>query len=244
MLSAQMKDAFTRGTGHGLLWLGTGETEELPAVLAWWRDFGTRYVAALRALPEENVGADGIRVPLPSLDALLQMAGEAHPMKGGEYLSAGVLVDLWDGLNGALTVELDETELSVQDFLKQRNPAWILVGRVHFNLAENRKDEERPFAFLATYTTGLSAQGRARHLPLGQALREYAGAAHKDSLLNLLMPVQRAAESCTWLKQIVDNGEIFHPLHWQPQDALRFLHDVAALESAGVVSTECLRTGG
>jgi uncharacterized Zn finger protein len=29
---------------------------------------------------------------------------------------------------------------------------------VVFNLAENRKDPEAPFAFLATYTSGLSAQ--------------------------------------------------------------------------------------
>jgi hypothetical protein len=69
----------------------------------------------------------------------------------------------------------------VQDFLKRRNPAWNLVGRVHFNLAENRKDADAPFAFLATYTTRLSAQAKAQHLPLGQALREYAGAANKDA---------------------------------------------------------------
>ncbi len=76
----------------------------------------------------------------------------------------------------------------VQDFLKRRNPAWNLVGRVHFNLAENRKDPDAPFAFLATYTTRLSAQAKAQHLPLGQALREYAGAANKDRLLSLLLP--------------------------------------------------------
>jgi hypothetical protein len=32
---------------------------------------------------------------------------------------------------------------------------------VHFNLAENRKDEAAPFAFMATYTTGLSVEGKA-----------------------------------------------------------------------------------
>jgi len=41
---------------------------------------------------------------------------------------------------------------------------------VHFNLAENRSDEEAPFAFIATYTTRLSAQSRAQHLPLAEAL--------------------------------------------------------------------------
>ena len=33
---------------------------------------------------------------------------------------------------------------------------------------------------MATYTTRLSAQAKAQHLPLGQALREYAGAADRQ----------------------------------------------------------------
>jgi non-specific serine/threonine protein kinase len=123
----------------------------------------------------------------------------------------------------------------VQEFLKRRHPAWNLVGRVHFNLAENRKDEEAPFAFLATYTTRLSAAAKAQHLPLGKALQEYAGARNRERLLSLLMPVQRAGEHCPWLNTMIDAGEIFHPLRWSPQQALQFLKDVPALESAGVV---------
>ena len=65
----------------------------------------------------------------------------------------------------------------------------------------------RLFAFLATYTNRLSAHGKSQHLPLGQALREYAGAANKERLLSLLLPVQRAAERCAWLKRMVDAGE-------------------------------------
>jgi non-specific serine/threonine protein kinase len=110
----------------------------------------------------------------------------------------------------------------VQEFLKRRNPAWNLVGRVHFNVAENRKDPDAPFAFLATYTTRLSAQAKAQHLPLGQALREYAGAANKDRLLSLLLPVQRASETTPWLKAMVDAGEIFHPLRWTPRRPCSF----------------------
>ena len=145
------------------------------------------------------------------------MALAAPPMMGAEYLTAAVLAALWQELDAAFDIELSESKCGVQDFLKRRNPAWNLVGRVHFNLAENRKDPDAPFAFLATYTTRLSAQAKAQHLPLGQALREYAGAANKERLLSLLLPVQRAAETCPWLKAMVDAGEIFHPLRWTPR---------------------------
>ena len=96
---------------------------------------------------------------------------------------------------------------------------------MHFNLAENRHDPELPFAFMATYTTRLSPQAKAQHVPLGRALREYAGAANRDALLSLLVPVQRAAERCGWLKAMVDAGEIFHPLRWSPADAARIQAD-------------------
>jgi non-specific serine/threonine protein kinase len=66
-------------------------------------------------------------------------------------------------------------------------------------------------------------------------LQEYAGARNRERLLSLLMPVQRACEHCPWLKAMVDGGEIFHPLRWSPQQALQFLRDVPALESAGVI---------
>jgi non-specific serine/threonine protein kinase len=156
-------------------------------------------------------------------------------MTGAEYLTAAALEKLWREMASAFHAELAQSKASVQDFLQRRNPAWNLVGRVHFNLAENRKDAEAPFAFVATYTSRLTAQAKAQHLPLGQALREYSGAANRARLLSLLVPVQRAAESCPWLREMVDAGEIFHPLRWTPQDAFRLLADLPRLEAAGVV---------
>ena len=72
-------------------------------------------------------------------------------MMGAEYLTAPVQSALWAELDAAFRAELQQSKQSLQDFLKQLHPAWNLVGRMHFNLAENRKDEAAPFAFLATY---------------------------------------------------------------------------------------------
>jgi non-specific serine/threonine protein kinase len=235
-LAQRLQNAFARGSGHGLLQLGANEAGvALPAVFSYWREFGAHYVTALCTLPEDGAEATKTRIPSPPEAELAWMALAAPPMTGAEYLTATVLQSLWQELDSAFRLELLESQCGVQDFLKRRNAAWNLVGRVHFNLAENRKDEAAPFAFLATYTTRLSAHARAQHLPLGQALGEYAGAANKDRLLSLLLPVQRASESCPWLKDMVDAGEIFHPLRWRPSEAMQLLRDVPQLESAGVV---------
>jgi superfamily II DNA or RNA helicase len=235
-LAQRLQDAFGRGSGHALLQLGASEVGTgLPPVFSYWREFGARYVTALCTRFDAEARHLKVHVPAPPNEELEPLALAAPPMVGAEYLTAEILHSLWQELDAAFGIELSQSQSSVQDFLKQRNPAWNLVGRVHFNLAENRKDAESPFAFLATYTTRLSPHAKAQHLPLGQALRECAGAANKERLLSLLLPVQRAAESCPWLKATVDAGEIFHPLRWKPEDAFQFLRDVPQLESAGVV---------
>lgn len=166
--------------------------------------FGGKYVNALCTRSEGPAEGGIMDVASPPAEELERLASAAPPMLGAEYLSTGVLAELWREMDLACAAEFAEASCSLQEFLKRKNPAWNLVGRVYFNLAENRKDPDLPFAFLATYTTHLSSNASARHLPLGQALSEYAGAANKDRLLSLLVPVQRAAEACPWLKVMVD----------------------------------------
>ena len=233
-LVRRLESAFGRGSGHGLFELGAGEVgTALPADLNYWRDFGARLVAAIRTHPD--LTAHHAPIPAPALSELEALAAAVPPMTGAEYLSAAVLETLWTETATAFRAELAESKASVQEFLHRKSPAWHLVGRVHFNLAENRRDDEAPFAFLATYTTHLSTEAKAQHMPLGRALSEYAGAANKPQLLSLLLPVQRAAAECPWLKTMVESGEIYHPLRWTPAEAFQLLSDVPRLEAAGVV---------
>src|SRR3954470_6886331 len=212
-----LERAFERGSGHGLLALGAGEVGTmLPADFSYWRDVAARLITAVCTHPDFQPRT---AIPPPEPAELDELAAAVPPMDGAEYLSVAVLATLWAETATALRIEHAESKLPMQDFLQQWSPAWHLVGRVHFNLAENRRDDEAPFAFLATYTTHLSSQARAQHLPLGRALSEYAGAANKPRLLSLLLPVQRAAAECTWLKEMVDAGEIYHPLRWTPAEA-------------------------
>jgi superfamily II DNA or RNA helicase len=226
-VAARITEAFARGAGYGLMRLGAGEIgRTLPPVFAWWREFAARYVGML---------CSGAQPVAPSPTDLASLVLTAPIMPGAEYVTPDALRVLWTELDAAFTASVAAAGTDIQTFLKELNPAWNLVGRVHFNLAENKRDPEQPFAFMATYSTRLSAQAKAQHVPLGQALREYSGAAKRNQLLSLLVPVQRAAETCDWLKSMVDSGEIFHPLRWSAGDAARFLAGVPDLENAGVV---------
>jgi hypothetical protein len=233
-VAERLSAAFAQGSGHGLMQLGAGEIGRgLPPAFVWWRDFAARYVAAL--CMHGSVATASPEVPPPTEAELATLVLTAPIMPGAEYLVPEVLLALWGELGAAFASSQMANGTDLQSFLKSLNPAWNLLGRVHFNLAENKRDDEHPFAFMATYTVRLSAQAKAQHLPLGQAMREYAGRANRDKLLSLLMPVQRAAETCDWLRWMVDAGEIFHPLRWTPAEAARLLSSVPQLESAGVV---------
>ena len=228
-VAQRLEAAFARGAGHGLLQLGLAESRSrLPADLAFWRMLAIRFIAA-----RCRAGDAAAREPAEA--ELASLALQTPPMRGGEYLDAHALAALWRVLAEAFEADLAASGASLDAFLAAHDNRWRHVGRVHFHLAENRKDAERPFAFLATYAPGLAAHGEVRHAPLGSALREYAGAGAKGELLRLLEPVSRASESCAWLKTIVDSGEIFHPLRWTPSDAMRLLADVTTLEEAGLV---------
>src|SRR5262245_24900124 len=207
----------------------------MPPVFAYWREFSSRYIVAIRTVRSVDGTRTPPAIPPPPRADLDPLVLASPAMKGAEYLSSSVLESLWSDLDAAFRLELSESKASVEDFLKSKNPAWNLVGRVHFNLAENRKDDEFPFAFLATYTHRLSSKAKALHVPLGRALTEYGGAANKSRLLSLLLPVQRALEKCEWLKSMVDAAEIYHPLRWSPSEALQLLNDMPLLESAGVI---------
>jgi SNF2 family DNA or RNA helicase len=156
-------------------------------------------------------------------------------MRGAEYVSAEILGRLWCDAQSFFRRDIKKHRGTVASYLHAKNPVWNLVGRVFFHLAENKGSDETPFAFLATYTTRVSAQAKPQHRPLGKALEESASIQDRKALLALLGPVQRAAEKSALIKRMVDAGEIYHPLAWTPREAHAFLKEVPALEESGVV---------
>ncbi|HEY7954512.1 MAG TPA: ATP-dependent helicase, partial [Polyangia bacterium] len=130
--------AFARGAGHGLLQLGLDELgSELPPELAYFRELARGFLTAACARPELETLRDKIDVTPPE-GALERLYDAAPPMLGSEYLTTAVLAQLWSETQAALRVELREIKGSVQAYLHARSPAWNLVGRVCFHLAENR----------------------------------------------------------------------------------------------------------
>src|SRR5258708_29136824 len=106
-VGSRLEQAFTRGSGHGLLWLGANEVgTALPGELSYWRELGTRYMTALCALPGIGEGGSKPPGPVPADRELDRIAPAAPPMTGPEYLTAAALAEPWVPMNAAFGAEL------------------------------------------------------------------------------------------------------------------------------------------
>jgi non-specific serine/threonine protein kinase len=232
----RLREAFAAHPSAGLLHLATAELESvLPPPLRFARDIARTYLVRLCHTPGVDGSAQVEPVPPPAEEELDLVALEAPPMKGLEYLNAAVLAQWWTDLDRHVREEIRGFPGGAQAYLREKNPIWRLVGRVTLHLAEHKRDDARPFAFMATYASRLSAQGRVQHLPLARALGEYAGAKNRTALVALLSPIQRATERSALAKSLVESGEIYQALAWTPREAYRFLQDIPALEESGLI---------
>src|SRR3979411_1670369 len=87
--SIRLIDAFARGTGYGLVWLGAAEGgEALPPVFVLWRGLAARYVGSL-CLHAAGMEAEERRklpsVPPPTAAELSSLVLTAPIMAGAEY---------------------------------------------------------------------------------------------------------------------------------------------------------------
>ena len=235
-VAARIERAFQSGQGSGLLLLATTEMKtDLSATLVFARSFAQRYITHLCHLGDAEVVDHTELIAPPDEDELSSLALDAPPMRGLEYLDSNVLRSAWKDLDTQVREEVIASGKGLRAYLHDKNPLWRVVGRVTFHLADNKRDEENPFAFLATYASGVSERGEAQHLPLARALQEYAGGAKRKRLVALLTPLRDAAAGLGWVKELVESGDIYHPLAWTPAEAHRFLRDVPALEASGLI---------
>ena len=220
-VAARLEAAFARGAGHGLLQLGLAEAGRgCPPI----SPSGAPLRDAVRRGPlprggDRRVGAEW---------------RGTHPLGPRSAADAGRRISrrrprsrAVAGARDAFESELAASGAASTPFSPRATAAGGMSGRVHFHLAENRKDAERPFAFLATYAPGSPPTARSAMPRSARRCASTPARAAKAELLKLLEPVSRASESCAWLKEIVDSGEIFHPLRWTPSEAMRLLEDVA-----------------
>jgi hypothetical protein len=234
-VAALLRATFAISRAEGLLWLASQKfSDDLPAALVFWQSYARQFFQSVC-----HLGEAGFRqwrsIATPSTETVEQLVADAPPMRGLEYLTVELLDTLWCELRELAHSRAAEFPEGPAAWLRSVNPQWHLLGRVMFHLAENKRDPQRPFAFLATYTHKLSSQAKPQHLPLAEALKTYAAAKDQTQLESLLEPVRRAARHSVLVKELLDTRSLFAPQAWTVRQAHRFLTESPEIEAAGVV---------
>lgn len=202
---------------------------DFPPEMVWAREWGRMFLARLCQT------RDPLTVDTPDAVVCAAHAAAAPPFSGAEYVTETLLVDWWQAMKQAVAKAVSEHSGGIDGWLRESNSAWHLVGRVTFHLAENKTNNQKPFAFLATYTEKLSESGQPRHLPLARALQQFSGAKDTLALDKLLGPVRIGAEKSSWLRVHLADKRLFQPLAMGADEAYAFLRESAVFQAAGIV---------
>ena len=232
LLENEIDRRFDADKDDAFLFLGFSDKSiQLSDSINFWRTFGGLFAEKIRFTPDLEQTRQNITVLISPAETQ-SVLDSAPLMTGAEYLNASLLENIWYGVNRCFAEGVRHYKGTVEGFIRSYSPNVHLVGRVYFHMVENKKGDA-PFAFLATYSTGLNAQGTSRHLPLNYALEEFG----KDNkkLLDLLSTVNLAAKESRFISELVESGEIFHPLSMTTQEAYTFLKEIPVYENAGIL---------
>ncbi|MDH3347683.1 MAG: DEAD/DEAH box helicase [Desulfobulbaceae bacterium] len=215
-----------------LLMLGFSDKSVILSIsLAYWRQVSSLFVHKLRLTPDLEGLRENIQLEI-SKEEITDLCVALPPMVGAEYVNEDFISRTWERLNDTFAQQIKEYDGSVANFFKNYSDEVHLVGRVYFHLVENKNGPE-PFAFLATYSSGLSSSGRSKHLPLKHALVEYGD--DNEKLLELLLTVHSAARESELLNELLESGELFHPLSWSSAETYGFLREIPLYENSGIL---------
>jgi len=178
-----------------------------------------------------EISRDAVQVDLQN-DEVERLKDEIPFAIGMEYIDSDWIRRLWDSLLTVFRTEIRDYDGTVNRYFAEYNSSINVAGRVFFHLVES-KDEQFPFAFMATYSTKTVKSKRAVHTPLKNALEEFKG--EEKKLLNLISTVIKAAEKSSFISELLESGELFSPLKLTIEEAYIVLKEIALYEEAGIM---------
>jgi len=231
--TTRVDQAFSESISAGLFSLAVSQVLSVSPSLRYWRKVAGHY---LNLRCQQGQTAVCGPLPAPNESQLQEFVQAAPPMRGAEYLNLEALTRLWGELDHWLCTQVAEHyQGQLADFLQAQAPHWHQVGRVCFHLAENPQDPDYPFAFMATYAAQVAGDGRLRFQPLAQALERYSGAKNKAALIQLLSPIELAAQHSAPLRGWLASGELYQPQAWSAGEAFEFIQQAPAYEQSGII---------
>ncbi|MCD7950236.1 MAG: DEAD/DEAH box helicase [Erysipelotrichaceae bacterium] len=151
-------------------------------------------------------------------------------MLGDNYIDEAYLRHFFTIIIDQYNLETKDYEKSINEYFNERLHKEP-VGRVFFHLVENANGK-LPFAFLATYSQILDNH-KIKQIPLIKALDQYRN--DNETLVKLLSTVDKASKQSSFINDLIQSGELMHPLAFSTNEAYTFLSEIPIYEDCGIV---------
>lgn len=165
-------------------------------------------------------------------DEIERIKNSAPYAIGAEFITNSWIKNIYVKLLTIFKNQIKAFKGTVQEYITEKNLSLHVPERIFFHLVENKEDESYPFAFLATYASKIS-ENKVKHFPLSYALTEFKNT--REKLLELLSCLNKAADVSQFISNIMDNGNLFHPIKLTSEEAYSFLKDVEKIEDIGIL---------
>jgi non-specific serine/threonine protein kinase len=233
-IETRIQEIFADSPAKALLAIGCIPQEfRFSPSVEYWRLICADYVHDLRVDPRTEELREKQTLPFPHENAA-EWLERTPTMVGAERIDAALIASTWGLLHEAFVREVQGRSESVEEILNDLAPGQGLLSyRVHFHLVENRKEEKKPFIFLATYSTHLSGETVMSHLLLEHALKTFGDDSPK--MIAILASVKKAAATSDLIRSILTSKEIFHLISFTPVEACKFLREAPQYEQVGIL---------
>lgn len=222
---------FERDRYYALYKMGFEEREkDLTATGSYLYLLSNTFLKMLTSLPELELAREQVKIK-PAEEEINNLQQAVPFAIGAENITEKWIRSIFQKLTEVFAREISSYEGTVELYLAEKSQHLHVPERIFFHLVES-KEEEYPFAFLATYAT-TGEGGKVKHVPLKYALTEYKN--ERDKLLMLLSCLNRAAEVSGLIAGFMERGEMFHPLRLTAEEAYMFLKDIKEIEETGIL---------
>ncbi|WP_251861331.1 DEAD/DEAH box helicase [Clostridium sp. Marseille-Q2269] len=223
-------DNFKDDKDKGLFFLGfLDEKIMISDSVGYLKTIIATFINKLTKNPDIENLREKTKVTIEDTD-IKDLLDDAPYLIGNENLNEEWIKSFFERLNKSFSNLISKYKGNVSEFFSTFNSNINLAGRVFFHLVESKK-QEYPFAFLATYS--IKDKDKSKHIPLKNALMEYGENSKK--LLFLLSTVNKAASRSKFINELIDTGEIFHPIGLSAEEAYTFLKEIPMYEDSGIL---------
>lgn len=189
------------------------------------------FLEILTARPELEIARENLSVTLDETSKTRLLNAVPFAL-GAEYVDGDWLDEIFGRWTEIFRREIAQHTGTIAKYLSGKRKDLKVAERVFFHLVEKKGDKFYPFAFLATYATK-DADGKIRHMPLIHALQEFKD--DRQKLVTLLSCLNRAADVSPLINDLVDSGEMLHPLQLTANEAFEILKSAPLLEEQGIL---------